>query len=336
MDKPGQITAQVSVVIATLKRPLQLAKALESLAKQAPSTGTFEVIVADNGCSTETEAITEQYRKSFSRLVYLRVPKPGAAAARNAGVAASSAPILLFLDDDIVADPELVSAHIEAHRSAEDIAVLGPVRFPWNGKESVFTYTLINHPELLQSFELADHEKVSYLYFYTCNLSMKRSSFKKAGAFDESFTASGFEDIDLGYRFESSGGRLTLFQRASALHNVQTSYAAFSRKCFRDGWWLGHMLQKHPELRSKLEPPRRGIRSFAKKALGMCGAILPSVFDWPLAPLTGWIRAPLAALCWHALGTSYRKGYEGYLVDSKKGQPIATKNAANAEACGDV
>jgi hypothetical protein len=164
---------------------------------------------------------------------------------------------------------------------------------------------------------------------------MKRSSFQKVGAFDETFTASGFEDIDLGYRFAQSGGRLILHERASALHNVQTSYNAFRAKCYRDGWWLGHMLQKYPGLRAELEPPH-GIRSLAKKACGTCAGMFSWAFDWPLLDRAAWLRAFLAALCWHALGTSYSKGYKDYLASPQKVQAVTTEDGAGVEPRGDI
>lgn len=328
-------TLQLGVVIATLERPVQLRQTLESLTTQIPKT-PIEVIVADNGCSELNRDIAEQYRNSFSRLLYVRVPKRGAAAARNAAIAAGSAPIVLFLDDDIVADPGLVSAHLEAHQGADKIAVLGPVRFPWNGTECAFTRALIKHPELFQSFRVPNPDDVSYLHFYTCNLSIKRSSLKCVRAFDESFTASGFEDIDLGYRFAGGGGRLILVQSATALHNVQTSYSAFAAKCYRDGWWLGHLLQKYPELISELNPPRQRVRDVVKTLLGTLGSMVSWVFDWHLAPYGRWTQDPLATLCWHALGVSYRKGYMNYLENSANPEPLRRKNAASVEACGDV
>jgi glycosyltransferase involved in cell wall biosynthesis len=57
----------------------------------------LELIVADNGSSGETPAIAREFGAQL-----VQQPVPGAAAARNAGLAAATGHFIAFLDDDDV------------------------------------------------------------------------------------------------------------------------------------------------------------------------------------------------------------------------------------------
>ena len=48
------------------------------------------------------------------QLHFIEQPGQGAAAARNLGVAKATAPLILFLDDDMTAAPTLIEAHLSS------------------------------------------------------------------------------------------------------------------------------------------------------------------------------------------------------------------------------
>jgi len=301
-------TLQLSVVIATCNRNEQLAQALDSLSHQSIDLKSFEVIVVDNGSSDSTEAVVQSYLEKHSHWRYIREPKPGAAAARNTGVRECRSRIVLFLDDDIVGDPELIEQHLKSHQESPAAAVLGGVRFPWKGNESPFFWCLNRHPELYQSFQFSDPQNVPFQYFYTCNISLSRSFFDQANGFDESFTASGFEDTDLGYRFVNAGFRIVFNKKASALHNVRTTFRQFSQKRYASGQWARHFIGKYPEVRAVFF----GLSPFKTKISSLIG-FLATPFTWVFDLAEGTVnrrRLPvLGILCWHHLQYRFRTGY---------------------------
>ena len=81
------------------------------------------MIVADDGSSDGTAAMVEGLETPFA----LRVPaaregrQVGGAERRDRGRA--RARVCLFLDDDIIASPELVAAHLEAHEGARALGI---------------------------------------------------------------------------------------------------------------------------------------------------------------------------------------------------------------------
>ena len=93
----------LSIIIPTRDRPGTLVRTLRALARQSLSSGAFEVVVVDDGSEASTrEAVEIERGASGGSVEYLRQPAAGPAAARNAGIRAARAPLLLFLGDDIV------------------------------------------------------------------------------------------------------------------------------------------------------------------------------------------------------------------------------------------
>lgn len=92
----------ISIVICTYNRAVLLRSALETLLRQ-PATGfDYEVIVVDNNSTPETRAAVAELASVESRIRYLNEARQGNAYARNTGVAQARAPIIGFLDDDVV------------------------------------------------------------------------------------------------------------------------------------------------------------------------------------------------------------------------------------------
>lgn len=295
----------LSVVIATRNRAQQLCRALASLAAQSLPGHLFQVIVVDNDSSDDTAERAASALKQFHHAKLLKESRPGAAAARNTGIAASDGEIIVFLDDDVVADQALLREHLDSHRDRGNIAVLGALRFPWTGNESPVFRLLVKKPELLQSFSFEDAQNVSFLYFYTCNLSMNRRFFVQNQAFDEGFLGSGFEDTELGYRFLQTGGRLIFNSRASALHDAQVSASALARKQFNNGRYLRYLLSKHEQLREIFVPNNRVWRRRISAAVGWMATPLRFTFD---SPYPEPLSSILARMCWHYFQRQYFLG----------------------------
>jgi GT2 family glycosyltransferase len=244
----------------------------------------------------------------------LHQPKPGAAAARNLGVREASGDLLLFLDDDIVADPQLIAEHAASQHGPEQAAVLGHVRLPWSKPASAWQQAMAEHAELFQSFNFSDPTNVPFTHFYTCNLSVQKSLFASLGGFDESFTSSGFEDIELGYRLSKAGKRIVYNPRASALHDVQTSFRRFAQKRRNTGRWLARMLELHPEARATLLAGAKPTA--ARTFLGWLGGLAAPMYELKAQSFT---RRALAKCCWFSWQRSFWQGYRAALQEARGG-----------------
>ena len=184
-----------SIVIPTYQRRELVCEVVRALA-QLEYRGQFEVIVVVDGSDDGTAPALAELRSPIPLLI-IEQPNSGAAHARNRGAAQACSDILLFLDDDVIADRDLLKEHARMYRQGAD-AVIGdipidprsPAGFVTDGAAMWLKSCRINDP--LTPFDI-----------FTAQLSVRRSVFKKLGGFDEEFTSgSSFaqEDADFGVR----------------------------------------------------------------------------------------------------------------------------------------
>lgn len=119
----------VAVIIPTLRRPESLTRALRSLFLQTGVDGRVSgVVVVDNDPVASASSTVDSLRSDSPwPLVYVSEPTPGVARARNAGLAATDAPLIAFLDDDEAASPGWLAALLAAQSQTGADVVFGPI-----------------------------------------------------------------------------------------------------------------------------------------------------------------------------------------------------------------
>lgn len=95
----------VSVLFATYKRGEILRITLDSFTKLSPCPFQYEIIVIDNACEKTTKLLVESYCDRLP-IHYLQESKPGKNAALISGLSKAAGDILIFTDDDIIAEPD--------------------------------------------------------------------------------------------------------------------------------------------------------------------------------------------------------------------------------------
>lgn len=111
--KTDASTRRVSVVVPTCDRPSTLRQALASIRALEGPDLALEIVVSDNGSDPATRIVAEQFGA-----VYVRAPRKGASAARNAALKAATGNYIAFLDDDDIWLPSHVRsqlAFLETH-----------------------------------------------------------------------------------------------------------------------------------------------------------------------------------------------------------------------------
>lgn len=118
-------TPEISVVVPTYNRSQLLERALLSLFSQQTDL-SFEIIVVDNNSSDATPATVESLiAKSHVPLRLVREPRQGNAYARNTGIDHARAPVVAFLDDDVVAGENWISTIKATFDRAPQISFVG-------------------------------------------------------------------------------------------------------------------------------------------------------------------------------------------------------------------
>lgn len=121
--------ADVAIIVPTLRRPESLERALRSLfAQTGVGDRVSEIVVVDNDPSGSAKTGVEALRGLAPwPLVYTHAPRPGVATARNAGLAATRAPLIAFLDDDEAATSRWLAGLLKAQEVTGADAVFGPI-----------------------------------------------------------------------------------------------------------------------------------------------------------------------------------------------------------------
>jgi GT2 family glycosyltransferase len=200
---------RLSIVIPTYNRVDKLAVVLPSLLAQTLPASEYEILIAD---SNSTDGTAEYLARvcadaGAGRIRHIPGAYTGRASARNAGIAAAQAGLVLFTDADIIASPDLLERHVAGHAAA------GERRFAIVGCElqikSLEDYRAQrDQPQSRHPLHPATRTRLSWLYFLTGNASARREDLLAVGGFDEDFTGYGHEDLELGYRLSKAGVEL--------------------------------------------------------------------------------------------------------------------------------
>lgn len=170
----------ISVVIITKDRPLELEDCLKSIENQ--SLLPDEVIIVDSS-TTDVSEITKKYNSL--NIVCFSSFEGGTSKARNYGIEHANADIIAFIDDDVLLPPEYMKEITSYFAKNKDVgAITGPtydLSDIYNGISSEFEMNnllLKNDPFYVQVVkEIESHFQVSFNFLY------KRYSKNKAKRF---------------------------------------------------------------------------------------------------------------------------------------------------------
>lgn len=234
---------EVSVVVATRNRPGYLSELLRSLREQSLPPEHFEVVVVDDASGPETADVVAGERELgvLALRMVRRERSQGPAAPRNDGWRAATAPVVAFIDDDCVADPEWLTAGLRASREHPGAIVQGRVdpiaeQLP---RLNYFSHTFSNDR--------------CGPWYETANIFYPRAVLDQLGGFDEeAFVGMGGADTDLAWRAMEAGVETLMAQDARVYHAVvPVGPVGRLRRAHR---WSNSILvfARHPGMRAHL------------------------------------------------------------------------------------
>lgn len=327
----------LSVVIPTLNRADLLARTIHSIESQTIPRDRYEVIVVDNNSDDETQRVLAESADRYPNLQFATETRPGAAVTRNTGVQRAGGDVVLFIDDDIEADPDLIEAHLKIHATEADASVIGTIRTQWEATRDPFLRYLRDR-RIYNPYTLSGG-RMDFSSYHTGNVSTPRHLLNAVGGFDERFAVYGMEDIELGYRLERIGSVMIPGADAIGTHNYAPTFTQFTERCELAGFSLGLMLALHPELRSRFtenSAVTRVLRPFHKAYRAVVPFIEPAVRTLSLLDSrqgTGPVSVPLAFHFGWALRYHFFVGYSRYLAVARG--PMVAVKARPVEESGD-
>jgi glycosyltransferase involved in cell wall biosynthesis len=282
---------RVSVVIPTRGRAAELEQTLEALARQRPPTGGFEVLVASDGEDPDTVALLERPSPCASvPVIPIAASTPGPAAARNAGIAAATGELVLFLGDDTApVGDDLVLRHAELHAGTPPTyGVLGQV--VWDGSKQATTPFMrwLGESGIQFAFDRLVPGPVSASrYLYTAHLSLKRDFLRAVGGFDERFPFAAVEDVELGARLDAADLDLHYHPELLVAHDHPTTLDQSLVRVERVGRSAVLYGALHPER------PHPDLQAPSGWGWSLLVAAQPLLRGAARLPLPGPVRGPL-------------------------------------------
>ncbi len=209
-------------------------------------------MVVDDGSDDGTADVLAERGGTDLDLVALSQPvNGGPAAARNRGVAHATGEVVLFLDDDVAAAPDLLAAHLARHEAADDpqLGILGRVDWHPSVRRTAFLRWL-DRSGLQFGYDTWLREgpvEPPYAAFYTANVSLRRDLLIDVGGFDERFPYAAYEDMELAFRLSRRGFHLDYRPAAQAFHTRSIDLAGFCARMTRVGESAALLRRAAPE-----------------------------------------------------------------------------------------
>lgn len=278
---PAAAAPAATVLICTFNRCALLERTLTSLAHMEDVPGGWDVLIVDNNSTDATATVVRERAADFPvPLRYLQESRQGKSFALNAGIAATTAGLVAFTDDDVVVSRQWLRAAVEMLHARADVGYVGgPVRAIWGGPRPAWlpaensnlwgTIAALDYGPDVFAFEERQRIPIG------ANMAVRRALFDRVGLFDPSLGRSGDsllgqEQAEFFHRTRRAGVLGLYVPEMELQHHVPA--ARLTRRYFRRWWyWKGisraRLHRIHPEtelgLDLRLVPRLAGVPRFA-------------------------------------------------------------------------
>lgn len=251
----------LTIVIPTYRRECVLVESLTQLL--CLNQRADKIIVVDQTEQHESKTLQQlQQLHNSGSIRWLRRDQPSIPAAMNAGLLAAPPGIVLFLDDDIRLDSELIAAHRQAQAEYPGL-VAGQVLQPGESPVALATG---------ERFRFNSTASASIHEFMGGNFSIQRDYALRLGGFDENFVGAAFRfEAEFAFRYirryglirfepdasirhlqDSAGGTRAHghhLRTAKSGHSVGAYYYWLRTRC--TNWWWQMMLRPFRSIRTR-------------------------------------------------------------------------------------
>ena len=174
-----------------------------------------EILVLDQSASHTMEVQTELLRLHADGQIRLaKLTEPSIPKAMNCGLREASHDLVLFVDDDIIPEPNFIRAHLCAHALRRGRIVAGRIVQPW--QEGL---------DLSQAsgFHFASLQRAEINEFMGGNFSLDRHEAIALGGFDENFVRVAYRfEAEFAYRWRAAGHRI-IFEPEACIHHLKVA-----------------------------------------------------------------------------------------------------------------
>ena len=222
---------EISFIICTYNRAEYVKESMETLLKSEIDPERYELLVIDNNSTDNTEASIRDVQQAHPDhdISYIKEPQQGLSHARNKGIKESGAPILVFVDDDVIVPKNYVANWLSFWQNHPDARCAGgkiEVQFddPRPSWMSHFLLPLLGHHD--HGSQLKKYSAKGYPF--GGNMGFKASVFEDFGNFDTDLGRKGkdlkaSEEKELFQRIKEANIEIYYVPEAMLYHRVNKS-----------------------------------------------------------------------------------------------------------------
>lgn len=203
---------KIAIAIPTLGRDDVLIATINELLQLNRRADEF-IIVDQSDTHNAGTTIQLQDWHNQRQIQWIRIKYKSVTHAMNIALRKADSERILFLDDDIIPDKDLINAHLECALANPSAIIAGRVLQPWHhGKADC--------PEDPFLFNTLDRRKVNS--FMGGNVSMPRVEAIRSGGFDTNFVRVAYHfEAEFAHRWTSRGFQI-LYESKALIHHLKT------------------------------------------------------------------------------------------------------------------
>lgn len=234
----------VTIIIPTFNRAASLERTLQGCVAQSYPSRLVEIIVVNDGGTDHSASVVEKIARENQRNIrYFTQQNAGPAAARNHGIQFASGDLILFLDDDVLPQPDLIEQHVAFRKRFPDYVCQGVV-FPSKETHLLDKIMCLNRfsPDIADAM---DWEFASGIG----NLSVPKAWLVAVGLLDPNLRV--MEDLDLTFRIRKNLNKtVKVAAHAIATNQKPANYGLESqmRQHWEAGQYFIRLIRKDADL----------------------------------------------------------------------------------------
>ncbi len=236
MDGIRAGSLRYSVIIPAYNEGDLIGMCVGALVEQSVPREQYEVIVVDDASTDGTAAVAAG--AGANRV--LTIDHGGAAAARNAGLAAAAGELILFTDADCAPCHEWIERMTSPFVEPLVVGVKGTYRT----RQPNLIARLVQLEFERRYERMAGLREIDFIDTYAA--AYRRSVVIEEGGFATDYPVPSAEDVDLSFRLATRGHRMVFVPEAWVWHTHPASLLTYLRRKVRFGYWRALLYLRYP------------------------------------------------------------------------------------------
>lgn len=215
----------LSAIIPTRDRADLLRDCLGTLAAQDVPHGAFEVVVVDDGSTTDLRKVLRDAAPASLRIRHERQQPSGLNVARNRGAAVARGELLAYLDDDTLVAPGWASAVLDGFERTGCDGLAGRIELRLEGPEPRWLSPKLRSFLTELDLPLEPGPLPGDRVPFGANCAVTRTALERSGGFRPGLDREGASlisngDVEFFERVRHGGGRLVWWPAANVVHRA--------------------------------------------------------------------------------------------------------------------